>query len=158
MTLLALSSSLSSPSFFCRNSRIRFSPVSRISSLNGDNKLTISPPQFLNAGASLRRFVAPGKFPSVRLRVLTRCEKENAPKGGIEDDAERFARRESTMPDRFRYLTKEAPDSPIIWPWFVGTFLLTFGFVLVTVNHESCSKFKFLDLKFIIGAVFVLNR
>lgn len=128
MTLLALSSSLSSSSsFFCRNSRIPFSPVSRISFLNGDNKLTPAPPQVLNAGASLRRFGVPGKFPSVRLRVITRCEKEDALNSGIENEAEQFARRESTMPDRFRYLTKEAPDSPVIWPWFVGTFMLTFG-------------------------------
>lgn len=27
---------------------------------------------------------------------------------------------ESTMPERFRYLTKEAPDPPVRWPWFVG--------------------------------------
>lgn len=149
MTLLALSSSLSSPSFFCRNSRIRFSPVSRISSLNGDNKLTNSPPQFLNAGASLRRFVAPGKFPSVRLRVLTRCEKENAPKGGIEDDAERFARRESTMPDRFRYLTKEAPDSPIIWPWFVALGFLVYAWRAVLFELSNWRKAAFAILAFV---------
>lgn len=36
------------------------------------------------------------------------------------DQAEREARAQSTMPDRFRYLTKEAPDPPVRWPWFVG--------------------------------------
>ena len=35
------------------------------------------------------------------------------------DDGERG---ESTMPERFRYLTKEAPDPPVKWPWFVGMF------------------------------------
>ena len=39
--------------------------------------------------------------------------------GGL-DEAEKVARGESTMPDRFRYLTKEAPDSPVRWPYFVG--------------------------------------
>ncbi|CAN6983373.1 unnamed protein product [Brassica oleracea var. botrytis] len=107
MTFYALSSSS-----FCHNTRIpaiSFSHLSR----NGVNKLTLAPPQFLNAGGSLR-----GEFPSVRLRVWTRCEKENAKNN---DEAERFARRESTMPDRFRYLTKEVQDSPTRWPWFVGT-------------------------------------
>ncbi|CAL9227156.1 unnamed protein product [Arabidopsis halleri] len=145
MTLLALSSS----SFFCRNSRIHFSPLSRLSCLNGDSKLTISPPQFLNAGASLRRFGAPGKFPSVRLRVSTRCEKENAPNGGIEDEAERFARRESTMPDRFRYLTKEAPDSPIIWPWFVALGFLVYAWRAVLFELSNWRKAAFAILGFV---------
>ena len=38
---------------------------------------------------------------------------------GVFDDGERG---ESTMPERFRYLTKEAPDPPVRWPWFVGMF------------------------------------
>uniref|UniRef100_A0A1S4CWJ8 Retrotransposon Copia-like N-terminal domain-containing protein n=1 Tax=Nicotiana tabacum TaxID=4097 RepID=A0A1S4CWJ8_TOBAC len=33
--------------------------------------------------------------------------------------AENEVRGESTMPDRFRYLTKEAPDNPVRWPWFI---------------------------------------
>lgn len=115
MTCHALSSSS-----FCHNTcipAISISHLSRNYHLNGVNKLTLAPPQFLNAGGSLRG----GEFPSVRLRVSTRCEKENAKNGEVDDEAERFARRESTMPDRFRYLTKEAQDSPTRWPWFVGT-------------------------------------
>ena len=42
--------------------------------------------------------------------------------GGV-DEAERLARGESTMPERFRYLTKEAPDPPVRWPFFVGELL-----------------------------------
>lgn len=38
------------------------------------------------------------------------------------DEAERAARGESTMPERFRYLTKEAPDPPVRWPFFVGIY------------------------------------
>lgn len=119
MTSYALSSSS-----FCRNSRIpaiSSSSPSRIPHLNVNNKLTLAPPQFLNAGVSLRGFSVPGKFPIARLRVSTRCEKEDTNKGETEDEAERFARRESTMPDRFRHLTKEAPDTPVRWPWFIGT-------------------------------------
>ncbi|CAN8273595.1 unnamed protein product [Cochlearia groenlandica] len=119
-TLLALSSH----STFYKAPSINFSTVSRISNLS---KLTLSPPQFLNAAASLRRFGVSGKFPPiVRLRVSTKCEKQDAKNGETnDDDVERFARRESTMPDRFRYLTKEAKDSSIRWPWF-----LAFGFLL----------------------------
>ncbi|RWV96665.1 hypothetical protein GW17_00040609 [Ensete ventricosum] len=29
-------------------------------------------------------------------------------------------RGQSTMPERFRHLTKEAPDRPVRWPWVVG--------------------------------------
>lgn len=44
---------------------------------------------------------------------------EGESKNGVDLEAE-GARGESTMPSRFRYLTKEAPDPPIRWPWFVG--------------------------------------
>ncbi|KAF2553649.1 hypothetical protein F2Q68_00037518 [Brassica cretica] len=130
MTSYALSSSS-----FCRNSHvpaISSSSLSRIPHLN----VTLSPPQFLNAGVSLRGFSVPGKFPSVRLRVSTRCEKEDTNKGETEDEAERFARRESTMPDRFRHLTKEAPDTPVRWPWFIA-HSLTHSRLLTSSPAES---------------------
>lgn len=38
------------------------------------------------------------------------------------DEAEKEARGNSTMPERFRYLTKEVPSPPVRWPWFVGQF------------------------------------
>ncbi|CAH2077708.1 unnamed protein product [Thlaspi arvense] len=151
MALFALSSSLSSSSF-CRNSRIpsiRFSPVSRLSHPNGD-KLTLAPPQFKNAGASLRGFGVPSKLPSVRrLSVSTRCEKEDAAKGAIEDDAERFARRDSTMPDRFRYLTKEAPDIPIRWPWFVALGFLVYAWRAVLFELSNWRKAVFAIVGFL---------
>ncbi|KAL3821533.1 hypothetical protein ACJIZ3_007438 [Penstemon smallii] len=35
------------------------------------------------------------------------------------------ARGQSSMPERFRYLTKEAPDKPLRWPWLiVSAFML----------------------------------
>ncbi len=40
-----------------------------------------------------------------------------------DEEAEKEARGDSTMPERFRYLTKEAPDPPLRWPLFVGKFL-----------------------------------
>lgn len=36
-------------------------------------------------------------------------------------------RGKSTMPDRFRYLTKEAPDPPLRWPWFVALIFLIYA-------------------------------
>ncbi|KAF6167667.1 hypothetical protein GIB67_031250 [Kingdonia uniflora] len=33
-------------------------------------------------------------------------------------------RGESTMPSRFRYLLKEAPDIPVRWPWLIDMFSL----------------------------------
>ncbi|CAN7110108.1 unnamed protein product [Brassica rapa subsp. narinosa] len=136
MTFYALSSSS-----FCHNTRIpaiSFSSLPRVSHPNGVNKLTLAPPQFCNAGASLR-----GQFPSVRLRVSTRCEKEDAQKGEVEDEAERFARRESTMPDRFRYLTKEAQDSPIRWPWFVALAFLVYAWRAVLFELSNWIKAVF---------------
>ncbi|KAG2239810.1 hypothetical protein Bca52824_091336 [Brassica carinata] len=154
MTVYALSSS-----YFCRNTRIpaiNFSRLSRVSYLTGVNKLTFAPPQFSNAGASFR-----GKFPSVRLRVSTRCEKEDAPNGEVLDDAERSARRESTIPDRFRYLTKEAPDSPIRWPWFFALAFLVYAWraVLFELSNWRTAAFSIFRLlgdlsKFVLALIF----
>ncbi|KAL1362957.1 hypothetical protein HN51_011158 [Arachis hypogaea] len=41
------------------------------------------------------------------------------------EKAEKEARARSTMPERFRYLAKEAPDPPVRWPW-----LLVLGFLI----------------------------
>ncbi|KAL2496917.1 embryo defective [Forsythia ovata] len=42
-----------------------------------------------------------------------------------DNKAEESSRGQSTMPERFRYLTKEAPDKPVRWPW-----LIVLGFML----------------------------
>lgn len=63
-------------------------------------------------------------------------------KSGVDaDDAEILARGDSTMPDRFRYLTKEAPDPPVRWPYFVGMFL-SLG------NPKKKKKFISLEINF----------
>ncbi|KAG2263028.1 hypothetical protein Bca52824_070107 [Brassica carinata] len=145
MTAYALSSSS-----FCRNSRIpaiSSSSLSRNPHLNVSNRLTIAPPQFLNAGVSLRGFSVPGKFPSVRLRV--RCEKEDTIKGETEDEAERFARRESTMPDRFRHLTKEAPDTPVRWPWFIALAFLVYAWRAVLFELSNWRNTAFAIVRFL---------
>lgn len=39
--------------------------------------------------------------------------------GEVVDEAD-AARGQSTLPERFRYLTKEVPDRPVRWPWIIG--------------------------------------
>ncbi|KAL8031454.1 hypothetical protein ABFX02_13G025900 [Erythranthe guttata] len=43
------------------------------------------------------------------------------------EDEEMAARGQSSMPERFRYLTKEAPDKSVRWPW-----LIVLAFMLYT--------------------------
>lgn len=45
---------------------------------------------------------------------------ESKNSNGSSEEAENLARGESTMPERFRHLTKQAPGRPLRWPWFVG--------------------------------------
>lgn len=54
------------------------------------------------------------------------------------DEAEEESRGESTMPERFRYLNKEAPDPPVRWPWFLGKMLhsLCLSFLLCFVRNR----------------------
>lgn len=59
--------------------------------------------------------------------------KDNGDDGVDVDKAEKEARGESTMPERFRYLTKEAPDPPLRWPLFVGSMIFILSFVSFSV-------------------------
>lgn len=43
------------------------------------------------------------------------------------DEAEQEARGQSTMPERFRYLTKEAPEPPVRWPYFIALAFLIYA-------------------------------
>lgn len=61
------------------------------------------------------------------------------------DEAEKEARGESTMPERFRYLTKEVSDPPVRWPWFVGN-LFSFTSDLL-YSFFSCGLFEMWNLK-----------
>ncbi|KDP24190.1 hypothetical protein JCGZ_25847 [Jatropha curcas] len=62
-------------------------------------------------------------------------------KSSVDDDgAEKMARGESTMPDRFRYLTKEAPDPPVRWPWFVALGFLVYAWRAVLLELANWKK------------------
>ncbi|MED6124352.1 hypothetical protein PIB30_058169 [Stylosanthes scabra] len=83
-------------------------------------------------------FLRPPRFVTVfspkelsRISLLKRFAVNNndgaGSRGGVVDweKAEKEARARSTMPERFRYLAKEAPDPPVRWPW-----LIVLGFLI----------------------------
>ncbi|KAJ7981398.1 Embryo defective protein [Quillaja saponaria] len=77
------------------------------------------------------------------------------------DEAEKQARGESTMPDRFRYLTKEAPDPPLRWPWFVALVFLVYAwravlFELMNWRKAALAVVRFVGyiLKFALALIF----
>lgn len=43
------------------------------------------------------------------------------------NEAEIKARGESTMPERFRYLTKQVPEPPVRWPYFIALGFLVYA-------------------------------
>ncbi|XP_071717134.1 uncharacterized protein [Rutidosis leptorrhynchoides] len=57
-----------------------------------------------------------------------------------EEEAEIQARGESTMPERFRYLTKEAPDRPVTWPYFVALGFLVYAWRTVLWEFYNWKK------------------
>lgn len=67
----------------------------------------------------------------------------NGGEGGGVDEAERLARGESTMPERFRYLTKEAPDPPVRWPFFVALAFLLYAWRAVLFELSNWRKAAF---------------
>ncbi|KAK9285338.1 hypothetical protein L1049_024529 [Liquidambar formosana] len=76
-------------------------------------------------------------------RNLGICASGENGEGKIEivaDEAEEEARGESTMPSRFRYLTKEAPDPPIRWPWFVALAFLVYAWRAVFFELRNWKK------------------
>ncbi|KAJ0053740.1 hypothetical protein Pint_02166 [Pistacia integerrima] len=80
---------------------------------------------------------------------------------GSSEEAEKLARGESTMPERFRYLTKQAPDPPLRWPWFVALAFLIYTwravlFELANWRKTALSVARFVGylLKFILALIF----
>ncbi|KAK8477749.1 hypothetical protein V6N13_098526 [Hibiscus sabdariffa] len=68
--------------------------------------------------------------------------------GGV-DEAESLARGESTMPERFRYLTKEAPDPPVRWPFFVAAAFLLYAWRAVLLELSNWRNAAFAVLGFV---------
>ncbi|OVA10831.1 hypothetical protein BVC80_4713g1 [Macleaya cordata] len=57
----------------------------------------------------------------------------------VVDEAEE-ARGQSTMPSRFRYLTKEAPDRPVRWPWLIALAFLVYAWRSVLWELSNWKK------------------
>uniref|UniRef100_A0A2P2NRG3 Uncharacterized protein MANES_13G151300 n=1 Tax=Rhizophora mucronata TaxID=61149 RepID=A0A2P2NRG3_RHIMU len=79
----------------------------------------------------------------LRTRNLGFCVNAENGRGESKDgvnDAEMVARGESTMPERFRYLSKEAPDPPILWPWFVALGFLIYAWRAVLFELGNWRK------------------
>lgn len=79
----------------------------------------------------------------------------------VVDKAEEEARGQSTMPDRFRHLTKEAPDKPVRWPWFIALAFALYAWRTVLWELSNWKKavtaiFRFLGciLKLALALVF----
>ncbi|RWR90854.1 hypothetical protein CKAN_01997600 [Cinnamomum micranthum f. kanehirae] len=62
--------------------------------------------------------------------------------GGVggSNDEEEEARGQSTMPSRFRYLTKEAPDRPVLWPWLIVLFFVVYAWRTVLWELTNWKK------------------
>ncbi|KAK7385294.1 hypothetical protein VNO78_31009 [Psophocarpus tetragonolobus] len=65
------------------------------------------------------------------------------------DEAEKEARANSTMPERFRYLTKEAPTPPVRWPWFVVLAFLIYAWRAVLFELSNWKNAAFAIARFV---------
>ncbi|KAL3645428.1 hypothetical protein CASFOL_010608 [Castilleja foliolosa] len=57
-------------------------------------------------------------FPVKSCGFVVKAQNESDFSNNAEKE-EMEARGQSSMPERFRYLTKEAPDKPVRWPWLI---------------------------------------
>jgi len=80
-------------------------------------------------------------FPLGRVFALSDKDSNGDVLNGL-DEAEKEARGNSTMPDRFRYLTKEVPSPPVRWPWLVGQFHYPLPLSLYK-GKQKLNKFNF---------------
>ncbi|KAG9456814.1 hypothetical protein H6P81_001322 [Aristolochia fimbriata] len=71
--------------------------------------------------------------------------------GGVSaaDNEVEEAKDRSTMPERFRYLAKEAPDKPIRWPWFIVAFFLLYAWRAVAWELTNWKQVLFSIIGFV---------
>ncbi|OIW06041.1 hypothetical protein TanjilG_11728 [Lupinus angustifolius] len=65
------------------------------------------------------------------------------------DEADKDARGRSSMPERFRYLAKEAPDNPTRWPWLVVIAVLIYAWRAVLFELSNWRNATFSIVRFI---------
>lgn len=150
MTILAIASNFSlKPSLF----PLKTTSISRRRVLSHHQNLSSFPSKIhaFNTKPALNFLTLSGK----RLGLSRNGKSEfyaNAGNGGKDggvDEAERLARGESTMPERFRYLTKEAPDPPVRWPFFVALAFLLYAWRAVLLELSNWRNAAFAIVRFI---------
>ncbi|KAL5130711.1 hypothetical protein HKD37_12G033728 [Glycine soja] len=65
------------------------------------------------------------------------------------DEAEKEARGNSTMPERFRYLAKEVPSPPVRWPWLVVLAFLVYAWRAVLFELSNWKNGAFAIIRFV---------
>ncbi|KAJ1379565.1 hypothetical protein SESBI_46787 [Sesbania bispinosa] len=90
---------------------------------------------------------------TLRFPLVKRFAKNDDESGGGAvvglDEAEKEARGQSTMPERFRYLAKEAPDPPLRWPWFIVLAFLIYAWRAVLFELSNWRNAAFGIVRFI---------
>ncbi|KAK6134813.1 hypothetical protein DH2020_031439 [Rehmannia glutinosa] len=95
----------------------------------------------LNKLQSAHNFYGPFKksfdgFPVKSCGFMVKAQNESDFVNNSEKE-EMEARGQSSMPERFRYLTKEAPDKPVRWPWLIVLAFMLYAWR--TVLWELCN-------------------
>ncbi|KAL6529576.1 hypothetical protein OROGR_015199 [Orobanche gracilis] len=108
--------------FFSPKTSPRFHPSSNHSFSFSYSSLTANA-NHLKKLQSPHNFYGPFKksfdgFPVKSSGFMVKAQNESG-SGNNTDKEEIDARGQSTMPERFRYLAKEAPEKPVRWPWLI---------------------------------------
>ncbi|XP_057953672.1 uncharacterized protein LOC131147983 [Malania oleifera] len=97
-------------------------------------------------------------------RGLRLCAGADNGEGGSRSSVDEVeeARGQSTMPERFRHLAKEAPDRPIRWPWFIVLAFLLYAWRTVLWELYNWRKavlgiFSFMGYLFKLALAFIFH-
>ncbi|RVW95115.1 hypothetical protein VitviT2T_018072 [Vitis vinifera] len=145
-------SSLSYPALFpkCPRLHLKFPPNALLFLRNPSNTLAFcsSPTRIQLSKPQIQYTHNLFGFAEKNLGVLRRRKLgfcANAENGEEKSNGSGFegieeARRQSTMPERFRHLTKEAPDPPLRWPWYIALVFLVYAWRTVLWELSNWRK------------------
>ncbi|KAL9244554.1 hypothetical protein vseg_018323 [Gypsophila vaccaria] len=102
------------------------------------------PTQSLQLHPSLPRILT---FKGAKWEFCSKA-KSGAVEGSHGDELEEL-RGESTMPERFRHLAKEAPSSPLRWPWFLALTFLVYAWRSVLWELSNWQKIAMRLIQFV---------
>ncbi|KAF3784700.1 hypothetical protein EJ110_NYTH29773 [Nymphaea thermarum] len=106
---------------------------------NRIQKLNCFEGQRLSFGSSLLSSYSPLSFHK-KGKLATHATDEENSLADYVDEAEKEARKTSTLPDRFRNLTKEAPDRAVRWPWLIAVVFLLYAWRTVLWELANWKK------------------